>query len=114
MTTLDQAADPADQAALALFQSLHAGDWKAARARFTPRFRAALGEAALGAIWRQITSALGALEDATVIDRADYGEIELRVVSLVFAKGTAMGRVSFAPSTDQVEGLALEPPALPS
>jgi hypothetical protein len=106
--------DAADRTAVALFQSLYAGDWTASREAFSPRFRAALSEAELAAIWRQVTGPLGSLESATVIDRAMYGELEVRVVSLVFAKGTAVGRVSFQTSTGLVEGLVLEPPAPPS
>lgn len=112
--TTPASADAVDETAVALFRALHAGDWRAARARFTPRFRAALGETELAAVWRQITGRLGPLEEAAVIDRADYGEIELRVVSLAFARGMAVGRVSFQTATGQVEGLAMEPPALPS
>jgi hypothetical protein len=114
MTTRNQATETPDQTAVALFQALHAGDWMAARRRFTARFRAALGETELASVWRQVTAQLGALQEATVIDRTDYGDIEVRVVALVFAKGTAVGRVSFQTPTGQVEGLSMEDPALPS
>jgi hypothetical protein len=114
MTTRNQATETPDQTAVALFQSLHAGDWTAARQRFTPRFRAALGETEVASVWRQVTGHLGPLQEATVIDRTDYGDIEVRVVALVFANGTAVGRVSFQTPTGQVEGLSVEDPALPS
>jgi hypothetical protein len=82
--------DAADRDAIALFQALHAGDWKAARARFTPRFRAALREADMADLWRQVTGSLKDLEQAEIIDRAEYGELGLRVVSLRFTGGTAV------------------------
>ena len=114
MTASQETTDSHDQTAVSLFRSLHAGDWPAARARFTPRFRAALGETELASIWRQLTARLGTLEEAAVIDRSSYDDLELRVVSLVFTGGTAVGRVSLRTPSGQVEGLAMEPPALPS
>jgi hypothetical protein len=106
--------DAADDAAAFVFQALDARDWKAARSRFTPRFRAALSEAGLAAVWRQVTAGLGRLADTTIIDRTDYGDLGLRVVALAFARGTATGRVSFHTPTGEVEGLAVEPPTAPS
>ncbi len=108
MTAPRDPLDPADETAVALLQSLRAGDWQAARARFTPRFRAALDETELAAVWHETTAGLGLLQEATVIDRTDFGELRLRTVSLVFANGTAVASVSFDTATGAVEGLAVE------